>query len=117
MPRRLLAAALLLGLAACADRPAETEAASTVVVRAVYLHPVFDGTAAAFDHEAIPGVMDAMRMDLPLADPNVLGGLPPGSKVSLRLETVPRGPSRPGGMRVLTIERLPDDTELALAPR
>lgn len=102
--RRLLLLALLA--AGCAsDPPAET-----VEVRAVYERTVFDGAAATFDHEAIPGKMDAMRMDVPLADAALVAGLAPGDKVALALETEPR-------LRVVAIRPLPDSTRLRLAVR
>ena len=102
--RHLLLLALLA--AGCAsDPPAET-----VEVRAVYERTVFDGAAATFDHEAIPGEMDAMRMDVPLADAALVAGLAPGDKVALALETEPR-------LRVVAIRPLPDSTRLRLAVR
>ena len=102
--RRLLLLALLA--AGCAsDPPAET-----VEVRAVYERTVFDGAAATFDHEAIPGEMDAMRMDLPLADAALVVGLAPGDKVALALETEPR-------IRVVAVRPLADSTRLRLAAR
>ena len=102
--RRLFFLALLA--AGCAEAPP----AETVTVRAVYEKTVFDGAAATFDHEAIPGEMDAMRMDFPLADPAAVAGLAPGDKVALTLQTEPR-------IEVLSAEALPDSTRLRLAPR
>ena len=102
--RRLLFLALLAS-GCTAKAPAET-----VTVRAVYEKTVFDGAAATFDHEAIPGVMDAMRMDFPLADPSVVQAIAPGTTVRLTLQTEPR-------IEVVAAEALPDTTALHLAPR
>ena len=108
-PRRLVWLALLA--AGCTSPEAPPEApATTVDVRAVYEKLVFDGAAATFDHEAIPGEMDAMRMDFPLADPSVVASLAPGDKVRLTLQTAPR-------IEVLAAEALPDTTALRLAAR
>lgn len=109
--RRLLVLALLA--TGCSDRPAEPSEADpseTVEVRAVYQRTVFDGAAATFDHEAIPGQMGAMRMDFPLADSGIVRGLDAGDKVALTLQTAPR-------MEVLAAEPLPDSTRLRLAER
>ena len=102
--RRLLLFALLA--AGCASDPP----AATVEVRAVYERTVFDGAAATFDHEAIPDVMDAMRMDFPLSDSAVVAGLAPGTKVRLTLQVEPR-------IEVMAVEALPDTTTLRLAAR
>ena len=102
--RRL--AALALFAAGCTSGPP----AETVEVRAVYERTVFDGAAATFDHEAIPGEMDAMRMDFPLADSALVAGLAPGDKVALRLQTEPR-------IEVRALRPLPDSTHLRLAER
>lgn len=98
--RRLLAS--LLVAAGCTAEP------ETVDVRAVYEKTVFDGAAATFDHEAIPDVMDAMRMDLPIASPDVVAGLRPGDKVTLALQTEPR-------IEVVAVTPLADSTALRLA--
>ena len=105
---RLVLVALL---ASGCTKSAETAAPSeTVEVRAVYEKTVFDGAAATFDHEAIPDVMDAMRMDFPLADSGLVRGLAPGAKVALTLQTEPR-------LEVLAAHALPDTTTLRLAER
>jgi hypothetical protein len=104
--RRLLFLALLA--AGCSDRPAGPS--QTVEVRAVYERTVLEGAAASFDHEAIPGRMDAMRMDFPLADSALVAGLAPGDKVALTLQVEPR-------LEVLAAAPLPDTTRLALADR
>ncbi|HEX9950566.1 MAG TPA: copper-binding protein [Rubricoccaceae bacterium] len=99
-------AALALLAAGCTSGPP----AETVEVRAVYERTVFDGAAATFDHEAVPDVMDAMRMDFPLADAALVAGLAPGDKVAIALETAPR-------IRVVAVRPLPDSTRLRLAER
>jgi Cu/Ag efflux protein CusF len=97
---------LTLLAAGCATDPA----VETVEVRAVYERTVFDGAAATFDHEAIPGEMDAMRMDFPLAGAALVAGLAPGDKVVLDLQTEPR-------IEVRAVRPLPDSTRLRLAER
>lgn len=109
MTIRLTMLTAALAISGCAD-PEPAAPVVTVEVRAVYEKPVFDGEAATFDHEVIPGVMDAMRMDLPVASPDLLTGLAPGDKVQLTLQTEPR-------IRVVAVGALPDTTALALAPR
>ncbi|HEX8386358.1 MAG TPA: copper-binding protein [Rubricoccaceae bacterium] len=104
--RPLLLLALLS--AGCSDR--QTGPSETVEVRAVYERTVYDGAAATVDHEAIPGQMDAMRMDFPLADSALVAGLAPGAKVALTLQVEPR-------LEVLAAAPLPDTTRLALAER
>ena len=108
MTRLLPFAVLAAGcaLAGCASEPP----AETVAVRAVYERTVFDGAAATFDHEAIPDVMDAMRMDFPLADAAVVAGLAPGDKVTITLQTEPK-------IEVVAVAALPDSTALRLAER
>lgn len=110
--RSALVASLLAtaSFAAGCATPAEPAPAETVEVRAVYEKTVFDGAAATFDHEAIPDVMDAMRMDFPLADSGLVRSLAPGDKVALTLQTDPR-------LEVLAARPLPDTTTLRLAER
>ena len=100
--RRLLVSLLLV--AGCTSEPAP----ETVDVRAVYEKTVFNGAAATFDHEAVPDVMDAMRMDFPIASPDVVAGLRPGDKVTLSLQTEPR-------LEVVAVAPLADSTALRLA--
>ena len=94
----------LLVVAGCTPAP------EPVAVRAVYEKTVFDGAAATFDHEAIPGVMDAMRMDLPIARTDLVAALRSGDKVTLSLLTEPR-------LEVVAVAPLPDSTALRLARR
>ena len=92
---------LLLLAAGCA------EPAPTVAVRAVFLESLFDGQAARFDHEAVPGWMDAMAMPFAVADPALLDGVAPGAKVELRMDT--------SEAEVVGLSTLPPDTPLVLA--
>ena len=110
MTRFPLFALSALLAAGCASEPPAEPPAETVAVRAVYERTVFDGAAATFDHEAIPDVMDAMRMDFPLADSSVVAGLAPGDKVTLTLQTEPE-------IEVVAVAALPDTTALRLAER
>lgn len=109
---------LLLALAAagCADdaAPADTGSDPTVAealtLRGEVVGPRADGAALRVNHEAVPDLgMEAMAMDLALADPSLADGLAPGDKVSLTIEASPR-------LRITAVERLPADTPLTLAP-
>lgn len=99
----VLAAAGLL--AACADEPAP----DAFTVRGVYLGPAFDSAAAVVDHEAVPGVMDAMRMQLRVADRAELRGLRAGDKIRFTLADDGRG------YAISDLTKLPPDTPPALA--
>ena len=65
--------------------------------------------ALEVDHEAIPGVMDAMRMTVPLLEPAQAPELSPGDKIRFELY-LSRGTGRIG-----EIEKLPESTELELS--
>lgn len=131
MPRLLLLttlfAALLVGaaLAGCGEPPepapqapdpnAGTDARpdtipSGFVVRGVYRGMVYDSAAAIVDHEAVSGVMPAMRMPIRAADADGLRGLRDGDKIRFRLDD-PDGT----GYVMFDVEPLPPETELALA--
>lgn len=101
----LVAATLLVGCGT--DDPAIAE--DVLAVRAVYVQPEFEGAAATFNHETIPGLMDAMQMAFPLADKALLDGLTPGQKVTISIAQEPR-------LEVVAIAPLPDSTTLTLAP-
>ena len=124
--RLLLAACTLLAagplLTGCADEPAppppagsDTEPATDamprpVEVRGLYLGPAYDSAAAVVSHEAIPGLMNAMRMQLRVADRAELRGLREGDKIRFTLSD-PDG----NGYRMSAIETLPPDAPLDLA--
>ncbi len=104
-----------LGAAGCADdaEPADPGSDPTVsealTLRGEVVGPRADGAALRVNHEAVPSLgMEAMAMDLALADPSLGAGLAPGDKVSLTIEASPR-------LRITAVERLPADTPLALA--
>lgn len=83
---------------------------SGFLVRGVYRGMVYDGAAAIVDHEAISGVMPAMRMPIRAADPSDLYGLHDGDKIEFRLDD-PDGT----GYVMTDIEPLPPETPLILA--
>ena len=110
MPRFLLLGTVLtVGLlAACADEP-EPAAADAYAVRGLYLGAAFDSAAAVVSHEAIPGFMDAMRMQLRVRDRAELRGLRAGDKIRFTLA------DDGSGYTIGDIATLPPDTPLALA--
>ena len=103
-----LALLLALALAACSDPAPDPQ--DLVTVRGVFVEPLFDGQAARFDHEAVPGWMDAMTMPFAVSDPALVAELPRGTKVELVIDTT-------GGANVVGLERLPAATELRLRDR
>ena len=121
--RRLLATTLIaLAAFGCAgsSSPEPTEAseptepgtsgdAVVYEVRGVFVRPAFDGRAARVDHETIPDFMEAMAMDLRLADPAEIEGLQPGDKIRFKLTVDDLK------MEMSDIELLPPETELQLA--
>lgn len=100
---RFSALLLLLVAVGCSD----AESTPTVAVRAVYLESLFNGQAARFDHEAVPGWMDAMTMPFAVADPSLLEGIEPGTPVEIAMDTVEA--------RVVGLTPLPAGTALDLA--
>lgn len=115
MTRALLAVAALL-VAGCGtdDAPAAdtsaADASAPVTVRGVVVETLYDGAALRVDHEAVPTLgMVPMRMAFPLDEPSLADGLAPGDKVALTIEAAPR-------LRVTSVEALPAETPLTLAP-
>lgn len=79
MRRAVGALALALGLAACGGKIESGKGEG--IVRAV--DPV--ANRLTLDHGAIPGMMDAMRMDFDVADASMLDGLAPGDSVTFEV--------------------------------
>jgi len=95
-------------LAACTDDPAPA-ATDTYTVRGLYLGTAFDSAAAVVSHEAIPGFMDAMRMQLRVRDRTELRGLRAGDKIRFILA------DDGSGFAMRAVDKLPPDTPLDLA--
>lgn len=126
MTARLLLFALLLAASGCTEptappqpTPLEAGTASDArpdsippgfPVRGVYLGVLYDSAAAVVNHEAIPGVMNAMRMPIRVADRAELRGLREGDKIHFRLADLDGH-----GFRMSEIEPLPPETPLVLA--
>ena len=95
-------------LAGCAEDP-EPAATETYTVRGLYLGTAFDSAAVVVSHEAIPGVMDAMRMQLRVRDRAELRGLRAGDKIRFTLA------DDGSGFAMHALDQLPPDTPLDLA--
>ncbi|MEM6783402.1 MAG: copper-binding protein [Bacteroidota bacterium] len=109
MPRLALLF-VALALVACGsdtstDNPALS--ADSYTVRGLYEGTRFEGAAVSVVHEAIPGVMDAMRMSLVLDDPAEVDGLAIGTKVGFTVTVGDR-------LVASDFEALPDTTTLDL---
>ncbi|MEL6616178.1 MAG: copper-binding protein [Bacteroidota bacterium] len=103
------AVALSLLALGCAEEQAP-DIEQSWEVRGVYNGPRFDGDAASVEHEAIPGLMDAMTMDFRLSRPDEIEGLETGDKVAFRLDLVD------GLIQATDFAVLPDSTTLDLTP-
>jgi len=68
------------------------------------------GGELVIDHEEIPGYMAAMQMSIVVGDPSQARDLQPGDKIRFTLHIAERG------AWIDTIEPLPADTPLTLAP-
>lgn len=92
-----------------AQPPEASGDAELWMARGVFYGTRFEGQTANIDHENIPGLMDAMRMDFLLASPEAVDGLEAGDKVSFRLDYIDN--------RIVAsdFEVLPDTTRLSLA--
>jgi len=96
----------LLGLAACDGGPASQSGTTRGVVVGV------DRAAGeiTLDHEAVPGLMEAMKMPFPVSDPQILEGVEPGQQVEFDVEY------RGGMFTVTAIRRTPSPSPAAPAP-
>lgn len=122
--RLLVLAALLLGgaLAGCVEAPEPPApppppdsglpgAGVSFTVRGIYHGALYDSAAAAVEHEAVPGFMGAMRMELRVAGPAELRGLREGDKIEFQLVQ-----HEEGRYQMEDVQKLPPETELTLAP-
>jgi hypothetical protein len=112
-PGLLLLLALAVAAAGCGDPEAPEAGKRTVYedVRGRFLGTASDGRDAVVHHEAIPDVMDAMVMAVPLADTSAAAGLARGRPVAFDL--VIDGAS----LRLENLTPLADTTTLALPER
>ncbi|PAP76590.1 copper-binding protein [Rubrivirga marina] len=99
----------LAALVACSDVPPAEPPSATLVVRAVYVQPMYGGEAMLVNHEAIPNRMPAMQMALRVYTPALLDSLTEGARVALTLDSA--------SLEVVNVETLPFDTVLDLEPR
>ena len=98
----------LVALAACADVPPETPAPTTLVVRGVYIQPMYSGKAMLVNHEAIPGRMPSMRMAFQVYTPALLDSLTEGARVAMTVDSA--------SLEVVRVDTLPFETVLNLEP-
>ena len=115
-----LALGLALLVAGCSDPAPAAEVATFEntespesgerTVRAVFVGPALGGAAATVEHEEIPGVMPAMRMDVALGRSDLIDGLAAGDKIRMTIVARGAGP----GFLVTGVEPLPADTVLDL---
>ena len=115
-----LALWLALLAAGCSDPAPDVEVATFEdtdlsgaaewAVRAVFVGPALGGAAATVEHEEIPGVMPAMRMDVALGEDGLIDGLETGDKILMTVVERDSGP----GLIVTGVEVLPEGTALDL---
>jgi protein SCO1/2 len=96
--RRVAAVSLLLVfslLLACAEaekpKPVSEPGEKLYTVRGVILSRNAGGSSVNMDHEAIPGFMEAMKMDYPVRGADVTTLPPDGSRVEAKLHVTDRG--------------------------
>jgi protein SCO1 len=93
--KRLAPALLLLLLAACggddAPKAASEEGEKLYAVRGVLLTRNEASNTIFMDHEAIPGFMEAMKMDYPVRGAEVAALPPDNSRIEARLHVTDRG--------------------------
>lgn len=76
-------------------------ATQTYDIRGTVVSVAPDSDTVNLDHEEIPGVMAAMKMDYQVQDAGILGGLKPGDRVSGRLQV------RDGEYLIVALEKQP----------
>lgn len=76
-----LGAALLFALSACTETPVQTGTGQGTIVALDT-----ENAEITLDHGEIPGLMGAMTMPFPVADPKLLEGLQEGQSVEFDLE-------------------------------
>jgi protein SCO1/2 len=92
MKRILIIGAALFALVGCtrspepeAETPPEAQKYTSVGVLQTFLP---DGVHVRMDHEAIPGLMDAMTMSFAVADTSLLRGLSEGDSIRFTLTVI-----------------------------
>ena len=124
MNPHVVKSALALGLAllvtGCSDPAPDAEVATfedtdlssrgEITVRALFVGPALGGAAATVEHEEIPGVMPAMRMDVALGEADLIDGLAAGDRVRMTIVQRDNGT----GFIVTEIAPLPEGTVLDL---
>jgi protein SCO1 len=99
-------------MAGCHGRSAPTSAVKQYPVRGVVVSTDAAKGEVSLNHEAIPGLMEAMTMSYGLKDPNVLSELHAGDRITATL-TVRDGGSGPMNMRldhIVVIDQAQPDT-------
>lgn len=96
---------LLFCCAACQPAPEET----VYRVRGQVIGVLYAGQAVRIRHEAVPGYMPGMQMDLRLAEGASAEGVQAGDKVAFELV------AQPLPLTIRNLKKLPPDTPLDLA--
>jgi Cu/Ag efflux protein CusF len=81
--------------------PTSPAATQTYDIRGTVVAVAPDSGTVNLDHEEIPGVMAAMKMEYQVQDVGMLNGLKPGDRVSGRLQ------ARDGQYLILALEKQP----------
>jgi Cu/Ag efflux protein CusF len=76
-------------------------AIQTYDIRGTVVAVTLDSGTVNLDHEEIPGLMAAMKMEYQVQDVRMLDGLKPGDRVAGRLQ------ARDGGYVIVALERQP----------
>ena len=97
---------LMVFTASCGEN--EEEHSEVYDVRGQYLRMDTDGQYVSVVHETIPGVMDAMRMNLRIEDESVAEDFQQGDIIAFKMTRTDRG------WFIYDIEKLPEDTKLEL---
>jgi Cu/Ag efflux protein CusF len=84
-----------------AEPGARQTSAGTYDIRGTVMSVAADRRSVSLDHEAIAGLMPAMKMDYPVKEPRILEGIQAGDMVQGRLE------AKDGSYLLVSVEKRP----------